>query len=231
MAKLHPRTTQWSDSKYNIYKQCAFRFYHQYIVKTKVEQDNYHLERGIAIHKKGEEFLKGNITGMPKEYKEFSRNLNELKKDRATPEQDISVTYDWKKSFSTDWNNVWLRGKVDAINTKYEDLYVVDFKTGKVYEDKAKQQSEIYAVCLAAYFPNDEYFYFDFWYLDQGAMLNFHYTKKDVDKLRKKYKKLFGNAHARIQDMIDKEHFPTNRSKLCRFCPYRKSNNGPCCYE
>lgn len=232
MANLHPKTTQWSDSKYNVKKQCDFRFYHQYIVKTKVEQDTYHLDSGIAVHKKGEEFLKGNIQGVPKEYFFFKDEMKELKRDSAVPESDIGVTYNWAKSHGTDWNNIWLRGKVDAIVDAYVDeIWTDDFKTGRVYEDKAKQQSEIYGICLPAHYPDYSIFNFRFLYLDKNKKLEFSYTIDDIKKLRAKWKRKFNDAHKDIQNMLDNDDFPKSKSGLCGYCPYRKSNNGPCCYE
>ena len=134
----------WSYSRWNLFDKCktAFNMYvHRKDFNLPPFKTNPAMERGNAIHAKAEQYVKGNIKGVPKELSCFKAEFNNLKKHKAVAEQDWWFDNKWNQIEYQDWNNVWLIAKSDAHLTLDDTAIVIDYKTGKVY-DTHEQQAE-----------------------------------------------------------------------------------------
>jgi RecB family exonuclease len=226
----------WSFSTWNIFNKCRLRYMYQYLLKLP-QLYSIHLERGKKIHKLGEDFLDDVVKRVPVAFKQFAQELKAIKKLGALAEGSFAFTKTWQRCEPTDFNHAWLRVKLDAIVPPIDEtLTVIDFKTGKPYSDTI-DQSELYVVAafqLAdAVFNKAEPDTFDsidveFWYLDSGEVVTYHYNRADFKRLKKKW-------FARQAEMLKTRQFPATRNLYdCKWCPFRNDKKlgngetGPC---
>lgn len=236
MRFVKKRVKSWSYSSYSAWKTCSARFYYERLLKLPQPPNKYAL-RGIEIHAKGEMYLKGAITGVPDEFKNFAGEMRNLKKHGAAPEADWCVTRDWQPCGPTDWDVVWGRGKIDA-HVEFEgELVVVDFKSGRIRDYRL--QAETYAAISQPYYPEAEQVTVEFWYVDQprneevpGVKGPYNpevrtYTKNEVDALKKKWDRV-------LKPMFADTKFHPSPGYHCRYCNFRSDrpmvdgSAGPC---
>lgn len=217
---------QWSFSRWSVYDTCPFQARCKFIDKLPEPEKNWAADRGTILHKKAEHYVKGDIRGLPKELKIFGSEIKELKKMCATTEEDLAVTRNWSPTTYDDWNNVWCRCNADVTVDQDEESTVIDYKTGKIYEDKHKEQGELMALLKMCHAPKIETVDVEFWYFDQDDVLNWEYSREgDFDKLKTKWEK-------RATKMSRDKKFIATPAKpgqpYCNWCNFGKSKGGPC---
>lgn len=221
MPNKKPLITAWSYSRLSGYKQCPRKFKFKNIDKLK-EEGNYAMERGLLVHKKAEYFVKGKITGMPKELKSFGAELKELRKRKALTEIDLAVTSSWKPTTYNDWNKVWCRGYADAVDrSEIGQSTVIDYKTGKIYEESHEEQGKLMATLEMIHNEECESVDVEFFYFDQDDLLSWEYERKDLPKLKRYWK-------AQVKDMFNDTKFLPCEGDHCRWCYQAKSKGGQC---
>jgi hypothetical protein len=161
--------------------------------------------------------------------------MRAIRKLNADPEGTFAFTKTWGITSPTNWANCWLRIKIDAL--VYDraiiagyggtDGTIIDFKTGRPYPD-TKDQSELYAVGAFQSFPELESIDAEFWYLDSGEVVDYHYTRDEFKKLKRTWA-------TRGRTLLAARQFPpTTNVYNCKYCPFRsdvKLGNGkpgPC---
>ena len=218
------RITAWSYSRYAAYNKCPFKLKCSAILRIK-EPPNYAMDRGTDIHNKGEQYLLGNIRGVPREFKEFKEEIKTIKDMGAAPEVDLTIAKDFTPSAGDDWSHAWLRAKVDADvpHETEEEVTVVDYKTGKFY-DSHEDQGEIYAVNKMVFAPKAKVVDVEFWYLDIGDTLSLKFERKEFNRIKKKWVE-------KSKSMLTDTRFEPNPGAHCNKCFYSsKHGNGPCKY-
>jgi hypothetical protein len=213
---------QWSYSHWELFTKCKYAFYLRTQQKIKAPE-TYPMMKGKEVHLKGEYFLRGAIKGMPKEFESVKKQMNLLLEYEAEPEIDLAITRKFKPTVYDDWNNVWLRGRADALlddPKKETRLLLVDFKTGKKYPSHISQGA-IYSMAGFCHYDVQE-IRVEFWYLNTGEILDAGtYTyKKDFPRLKNDWVKKW-------QKMFNTKVFPKN-TESCGFCGYHQNNGGPC---
>lgn len=217
----------WSYSRWKVFNECRARYEFQFLQKLQ-QPPSIHLERGIMVHAKAEDYLDSGGR-IPKELKEFSDELKAIRKLGAVAERTFAFTKSWAETTYDDWNNCWLRIKIDAdITVKGETCAtLIDFKTGKPWKD-TKDQSELYAVGKFQLEKQVEEIDAEFWYTDSGEVVNYFYGRNDFKELKRKWT-------ARGQEMLAAKQFPfTKNAYSCKFCPFRSDKElasgaaGPC---
>lgn len=231
----------WSYSRWTKYEKCHFYYACAHIYKGSdrkalyPQPPSYPLEKGIEVHLKGEQFLRGNITGVPKEYKDFASEMRSLRRMMAKPEVDMCVDSNWHPCSPTDWARAWLRAKSDAevIEELSEAvmLHSIDFKTGRQYASH-EEQAEVCAVAGFATYPHVTDVNSEMWYLDHDDTASFSYTrKKHFEKLRKKWT---ANARKMLSVRKVEDLKPQPSEDACKYCPFRSDKllangqKGPC---
>lgn len=224
----------WSFSRWNVKRKCDARYELQYLQKLP-QPPSIHLERGIDVHEKGQYYLEDTIRRLPVAYKEFGSEMRAIKKLGATAEGNYAFTKSWNSCEPTDWNNAWLRVKIDAEvfhprkrpAGHLATLTQIDFKTGRAYPDTA-DQSELYAVTGFLRHPKVNTIDTEFWYLDSGEVVNYIYSRDEYPELKKKWQ-------ARGQELLAARQFPPTKSAyICKYCPFRSDKKlgngqpGPC---
>lgn len=228
--------TAWSFSRYQTYQQCPAKLKYSAIMKLK-EPKNDAMERGSMIHLLAEHFVKGEIKGkFPPELVNFKDELTRLRTMYKKISQSMAVEdqwafrADWSETTWGDWNECWLRIKLDlAHHEDDETLIVTDWKTGKFREDKNAEyleQLELYALTALLLHDHIQTVKPRLVYLDIGVVYPLVgepiiYTRADIPRLKKAWEK-------RVAPMLSDTVFAPRPNNLCRFCHYRKDNNGPC---
>jgi len=233
--------TSWSFSRYNTYKQCPLKLKLSAIDRIR-EPGNEAMQRGDAIHKLAEKYIKGEGRTMPLELKLFA---DEMKKLRAQYKKKIngmvvednwSFTKDWDETQWDDWIHCWLRIKLDcAHHEDDETLIITDWKTGKFraeMNEEYVEQLELYALAALLLHEHIQQVKPRLAYLDLGitypeADKPLIFTRADIPKLKKLWEK-------RTKAMLSDKQFAPRPNDKCRWCFYRASNKaaggGQCKY-
>lgn len=223
---------RWSLSAMKQFYKCPAQYAYQRFDKLETPPVPA-LEKGKKVHALGEAYIKGDITGVPKEYKDFETELKTLKKLGFTAEEKWAVTKSWEACEWTDWNNNWCLGMTDVHNfdKRTKHLDIIDFKTGRIYPDHV-DGAEVYSALGTAYYPALKTVSVEFWYLDQGpsnvGASPFEYQRDDVEALKEKWER---KAHR----MLAAKKFDPKPSIFgCKFCNFRSDealadgSMGPC---
>lgn len=214
------KITSWSYSRFSCYDKCPAKAKYKFIDKLP-DPGGPAMERGNLIHKLAEDYTLGKIKKLPPELQRFKDQFTELKKSKPMVEQTWAFTKHWVKTVYNDWNNCALRIKADASCLDGEEvLYVIDHKTGKMY-DTNKAQLELTAAAAPIMFPKIKKIITQLWYLDSGDVVEEEYAAADAPTLRKEWDK-------RVEPMLSDTRFAPKPSHECRWCPFSKSKGGPC---
>lgn len=217
----------WSYSRWSCAKKCLAKYKFQFI--DKIASDTVWSTRGSEVHAKAEAFVKGSISGMPKDLRPVSEEITQLRDLRRSMqadvevENDFAITQDYKPCKWDDWNEVWCRSKLDVAVNADEHITVIDYKTGQIYPEHL-EQGHTYGVCAASHFPNYKSMRVEMWYTDIGKFRAWNYTKKDIAYARQ----FFTNEIKKLART--KEFTPNPTDKNCYWCPYKASKGGPCEY-
>ena len=207
---------KWSYSRYSMYAKCPAQYHWHYILKMPRDSSRA-LERGLDIHAKAENFVNGKITGMPKELEKFATEFKALKREfkrgHGYCEPDISTNMDGSpaKMKTTDY----FIGFADFFHAPKAGLTVIDYKTGKQYPEH-QDQGHAYSTYLLQQNPEQKEIDVEFWYLDSGAVTEFHFAQKDLPRMLKLWERRINKMYA------DKKFNPTPH-KFCNWCAKKKA--------
>jgi CRISPR/Cas system-associated exonuclease Cas4 (RecB family) len=213
------KITAWSFSRWGDYEQCPAKAKYKHVDRMK-EPGSPAMERGSMIHTLAENFVKGPLKGaLPPELKLFGKEFRDLRKRKAICEEQLAFTEKWEKC---DWfaHNTWLRVKMDVMYLDGDTLVVIDHKTGKPKDDYGLQLS-LYALAGFLTFPSATKVRAALWFLDAGEEVAEGFTRDQVEDLKKDWLK-------RIKPMFSDTRFAPKPGNYCRWCHFRKGNNGPC---
>ena len=217
MAKKKEIIKNWSYSRYSMYAKCPAQFQWHYILKMP-RTTSHALERGLAIHAKAENFVNGKIKGMPKELLKFSDEFKALKKEfkkkHGYCEPDISTNTDGSPATRETTN--YFIGFADFFHSPPKDnLTVIDYKTGRKYPEH-RDQGHAYSTFLLQQNPEQKAIDVEFWYLDSGDVLDFHFKQKDLPRMLTLWERRINKMYA------DKKYLPTPH-KFCNWCAKKKA--------
>jgi CRISPR/Cas system-associated exonuclease Cas4 (RecB family) len=220
----------WSFSRYKAYEQCPafYKFKH---LERRPEPQGDAAAHGEVVHKGADDYVSGKLKQMPEELSKtnFQEDFQILRKIQAQCEQEWAFNAEWRK---VDWfaSDAWLRMKVDTHflteerknSLRITTVNIIDFKTGKLREEHELQRS-LYAIGGFIVYPDAKIVRAQHWYIDSGEIMEDLYSPKHFEQLQKAWL-------LRIKPMINDTRFIPRPGNYCRYCAYRKSNGGPCCY-
>lgn len=236
-----PRITSWSFSRYSTYKICPQKLRFSAIAKI-LEPPHPSMQRGSDIHKLAEQFITGAIPTLPSELAEFAKLFQDLRHRYTKNPAEVIVesqwafTRDWALTAWDDWQNCYIRVKVDvAYFEGPSHMVVIDWKTGKFrYNQNAEytEQLELYALSALLQYPELETVETKLVYLDQAVVYPWNgsenvYTRDDAARLKATWEQ-------RTAAMMDDNDLAPRKNWLCKYCFYRKANaangGGQCQY-
>lgn len=220
-----PPVTAWSYSRYGDYKQCPAKFMYKHLRKLP-DPGSAAMNRGNVIHKLAEDYVRGKLDEVPPELATVKTEINHLKDNFATVEQNWGFRDDWSWTGKPNWfgDDVWFRAKADAVVVYDDDTcMLVDWKTGKKYFSN-EEQVELFSLAAFMRYPTITHVDTRLWYTDAPEHDNEvqrEYTRKDAELIAKDWTK-------KVVPMFkDRRYAPTPNDK-CGWCPYSKAKGGPC---
>lgn len=248
-----PQISAWSFSRWSTYTDCPLKAKLANVDKI-FEPANPAMDKGTGVHAIAEAFGSGLIPEhdkrngdrlvpytkdivaaskgkVPMALAKFATQFKALRKVGPLVEQEWAFNAQWNP---TSWfgRDAWLRVKMDAHYLKAATLPVIDYKTGKIYPEKAELQMSLYGLAGLLMYPTVKVVLPALWYLDQpleaGANPAQHeYTRDMLPKLKALWLK-------RVAPMLNDRNFAPRPGQHCRWCFYRKANKanggGQCKY-
>ena len=218
----------WSASRLNDYEKCPQLAFYKHVQKLK-EPGSAVMDRGGDIHKMGADFASGKTlldltrprACIPKELERFKQEFLALRRVKPKVEQQAAFTREWKP---TGWfdTNAWVRVILDAqyYDPKVRTAHVIDYKTGKIYEDH-KDVAKLYALAAFILYPEAVAVRTNYWYLDLGVEHPTDFARADVPALKKYWEK-------RTKPMLADTRFNPNPGRHCSWCFFSHTKDGPC---
>ena len=210
-----------SYSKYSCWDKCPRKFKYRYIDKLD-EPKGTAMSRGTEIHESVEAYLLGKTDQLhPDIHSYYGQFMFGLRNAGAIPEVQVAVNRDWKP-VPWDAEDAYIRSVIDAhLPPKDGVVQVFEWKTGKVYPEH-RDQLELYAVKIKVLYPETKQVnvmgvYFDLKKNSVAYTHPYYYQEIKIELWDNKMRKI----------LRDEEFIP-NPSYGCKFCHFRRDNNGPC---
>jgi CRISPR/Cas system-associated exonuclease Cas4 (RecB family) len=175
--------------------------------------------RGTKIHSHIEDYLNKKVDVLDQSVQMNRDTIMMLRNSgyEVLTEADWSVDVNWKSCPYDDWENCWLRVKVDAAYTRNEnDVVVFDWKTGRTFNPSYINQLELYALSALLHFPDKKRVTASLVYVDTGEIkpaTGINVYSSDVEKLKEKWLAL-------ATPMLTDTEFRPNRGAHCSRCFY-----------
>lgn len=217
--------TAWSFSRWKDHNECPLKAKLKHLDKVPEGEKSPAMQRGEAIHKLAENFVKGILKKLPPELKLFTKEFSELKKAKASTEGKWAMDVAWKPADFFSWATAWCRVVLDAHFTPtLKKARVVDYKTGRIYGDN-EEQMELYALSAFAHYPAVDEVDTELWYLDQPRNADNPkvktFKRSQFPTLQKKWK-------AKVIPILTDKKFVARPGDYCGRCAYSARRNGPC---
>ena len=228
---MKPLIPSWSYSRLLDFEKCPFMIFLK-VVERVPEPKSPYSERGTAVHKAGEDFVKGETPTLSEDFADFGTEMESLRRyydeGRAIVEQEWAFDREWKPCDWRDDKRAWLRVKLDTmVRLDKATAAVIDWKTGKKFGNEIKhaEQGQLYAGVTFLRQPELGRVYTEFWYLDQNDLTPVTYMPAQAAKFLSGFEK-------RALKMTGATTFkPTPSIFSCKWCPYRPESvggNGAC---
>lgn len=177
--------------------------------------------RGERVHDAAEMFCRGERSDLIHELRFFEPELRRIRElyecGIVEMEEMWCFNRDWEIVDDDDYENIWLRSKLDvALFPQPAHAVVVDYKTGKKVGNEVKHasQGQLYAVSCFMRYPEIQRVDVEFWYLDHDLLYQQMYTRTAGLMFWKKW-------DMRGKKMTGDMFFDANPNKWnCKFCPY-----------
>lgn len=236
--------TAWSFSRLKDYLKCAFYAWHKHILKQHKEPEGPAMVKGTEMHA-----IAAQATHPANRKKPLHPSLHAFKEEFETlrkAKTEVLSEQEW--AFDINWRPVswfsketWVRIKTDAcyveqylpqrpagrarngaaIMRRKTKVTVIDYKSGKIYEDDHKMQRSLYAVGALLVYPDATHVTVKHWYLELGEERVETFEAASLPQLQKYWQQ---QSKKMLADMLFKET-PGNH---CRWCYLSKAKNGPC---
>jgi RecB family exonuclease len=226
----------YSYSKIDTFIQCPRKFKLNYIDKINLFSENKALEKGSRVHQIIELFEPTKYWKMPTfDYKLLDENeqkeAEKIALDFISSEMgksyimhpgmlghEIHMGLDKKLQpcnyYSSD---AMLRGKIDYFMKYNKTAHVVDWKTGKVKDQRymTNDQVMLYGIWCFNMFPDIDEVIADYVYVEHNEKHSFTFSREN-------YKNYTQNYASKIKAIETESEHPMNVGPLCNWCDYKK---------
>jgi PD-(D/E)XK nuclease superfamily len=199
----------WSYSFLSTYERCPRQAYAKWVSKTMPYKESPEAAYGNLVHGEIDNCLRGKTTRLPDKLAEYQKYVDNIKSQDGLKysEYEIGVRPDWgNTSFRA--RDVWGRGKIDIAIIDGDSAILLDWKTGKVREDRL--ELDIQAVLLNAAHPYITDIWGGYIWLKEHKMgkmynlgVNLSDTKEWIETTMKK---------------VDMEPWVAKKNPLCPWC-------------
>lgn len=216
--------TAWSWSRYADYKQCPAKFKYKHLMRLP-DPGSAAMNRGNDIHNMAENVIHAKID-VPPELENVREQLEFLRDNYATPEEQWGFRNDWSWTGRQDWfgHDVWFRAKTD-VRLLYDDdtLLIIDWKTGKKYFSN-EEQIQLFGLAGYRRFPQVTEVDTRLYYTDapeDDNEVQFVFKPKELELIQRDWDK-------RVVPMFKDRRFAPTPNDKCGWCPFSKAKGGPC---
>ena len=217
----------WSFSRLNDYQKCPALAKFKHVDKLR-EPDSPYGAKGTLVHEEAARYLTDKKLKLPISLQRFGDEFKQLREQQVLCEQQWAFDKEW---LPCSWfgPRAWLRIVMDAhyLKTVKEGrglrrtaAVVIDYKTGKLYPEHTQQRS-LYALGAMLMYPDAQEIAVQHWYLDAGELQASAFVAKDLQRLKDEW--LRGSYK-----MLHDQKFVPTPGRHCKWCHFRRSNNGPC---
>lgn len=226
--KLVRKFTSWSFSRWSEYEECPFKAMQKHILKNAPPFREV-LDRGNDAHLSTYDYLQAKRRTIPQMVASFTNELKLLRREKPIIESEWSFDINWKGLPKDAWfdttGGTWLRVKLDLhyMRPKSDVLQIIDIKTGKCYEEKAKSQLETYGIAGLLMYPAAKVVEAAMWYTDLAKTLPVRFERKNLAAMQARWK---DNTKAMFRD----RRFPPRPGRHCTWCHLSKEKGGPCIF-
>ena len=214
-----------SFSGMQLYESCPSAFQRRYITK----EDTSHVKegtspaasRGTRVHKGVEDYLLKKEPELPDEALSFEMLFESIRDERnPLPEEQFCFNERWGRVPFEDKKNGRVRGILDVAYEFDGVAYVQELKTGKIYEEHAKQRS-LYALAGLLMFPETDRVQVNTIYLDAAKVNPLVVERGGIDS----YKYLWERNINKVQPP---QPYQAKKNWKCAYCPYNADVGGKC---
>lgn len=216
----------WSFSSLSVFETCPYQSKLQKLDKipelprTLPPSGEFANDRGTRIHQNLEDYVRGKAK-LTRELNTFAAEIEAIKPyfkaDQAELEGLWCFDVNWVPVHEQDFQNIWLRVKLDAFILLNEShALVVDLKTGKRFNNEVKhaQQTQLYALAAFVRFPNLLKITTELWYADVDELATMTFTRTQGMKFLRSF-------NERGLTMTNTTDFkPKPSQSACMFCPF-----------
>jgi hypothetical protein len=202
-----------SFTKLNDFDNCPLQYAHKYVYKDAPKQgDSPHLIKGREVHASLERGLKGEPLEENLQHMQTMVDKLSAAFDWVVPEMRVALDGTLRETeyFGKD---VWWRIGYDVVGMKGKTVSVIDWKTGKVSEDKG--QLALYAATAMCKWPHLEKVQVAYVWVEHKKTLRKEYPITRFEHLWRH----FGSKATEIDTANERNDWPAKPSGLCRFCP------------
>jgi hypothetical protein len=201
-------------------------------INPETKEREWHNDRGTRIHNSMDSYIRGVTDKFCVELKCLDIEMTNA---RASFEDNLVVAedmwcfnQDWIPVAWNDWDNIWMRVKLDIFQALKGTLKepveasAIDLKSGKIFGNEVKhgEQLQLYAVSSFRKFPTLKKVHTEIWYSDQNIVKTVTYTRAQGLKFQPMWDK-------RMEKMTGDVVFkPSPSSQACKYCPYRHEEDG-----
>jgi hypothetical protein len=228
----YPNIEAFSYSRWETWNQCPRKAYYQFVAKYATGPKPDAMQRGIDAHEICAAIYRGEwpnpeVGPVSLEWRSILARQRGFYGTDIEAELQVSFDKDWNRTPWFDKQTVY-RAAFDGLAYTPQQMGLVqifEHKTGKV-RGSHHDQADWYAGVATLIAPDAAVFHVNIQYLDNPAT-----SLKAV--MQKRYTMNEATAHLaawRIKagEMMADTEFPTRAGPLCRYCPFRNSNKGPC---
>src|SRR3989344_3840455 len=197
-----------SPSSINTFKQCARKYYYQYLLKLPTVP-NIHQVRGNIVHSALENFYNIDITML--EENTFPLKIREIIQKLCLQEAFLLITPIREQEFLSQQHSV--KGFVDAIHQVDGEIHILDYKTNSSFEfkDSIKLQLGIYSLLYYETYNLMPAKVGIFFLRDKAKWINVDQTLLDLAKRE------IESIHTHTSSFELIEHYPQTVTGLCKW--------------
>jgi CRISPR/Cas system-associated exonuclease Cas4 (RecB family) len=214
----------FSFSKLSTHNQCNRKFKYNYIDKIKVDKPiSEALLKGGAVHSILEHYPNKSTHKLAPKYADIAIKFlktdiaHELYMYESVREFDFGLTSELQPCEYKD-KSALFRGSVDYIFTNEKGLHLIDWKTGKLKEEKwqSYEQLMFYAIYFFQRYPKIEKTTISYIYVE-------HENSHNTLTLERKYLQNYINQLFDLINAVETDtSFNKNVSKLCDYCDFQE---------
>jgi len=220
-----PSYAPYSFSKLSTKVQCARKFKYQYIDKVKPEEDvdKTALYKGRAVHSILEVYPEQSTHRFAEKYQPIANKF--IKSDlgqkylncESVKEVSFGLTHELLPTEYKD-KNALFRGYIDFVTLLDNTLYLIDWKTGRIKEQKWQDFSQLtfYAIYFFQKFPTVNNIKISYVYVEHENVEN------EILLQRSSLEVYTRDLVSLILDLEADTEFKKCPSRLCSYCKFQK---------